>query len=30
MFNLASLTPKKKVAPVLVFKLDFNRAPRCR
>ncbi len=28
--NLALLTPKKKVAPLQVFKLDFNWAPRCR
>jgi hypothetical protein len=30
MFNLASLTPKKKAAPLLVFKLNFNCQPRCR
>jgi hypothetical protein len=30
MFNLNPLTPKKKVAPLLVFKLDFNEPPKCR
>ena len=29
MFNLGLLTPKKKAAPLLVFKLDSNRSPRC-
>jgi len=29
IFNLDSLTPKKKVAPLLIFKLNFNRPPRC-
>jgi len=23
------LTPQKKTAPLLVFKLNFNRPPRC-
>jgi hypothetical protein len=30
MFSLAPLTPKKKVAPLLVFKLNFDEPPRCR
>ncbi len=30
MFNLGPLTPKKKAAPLLVFKLNFNWAPKCR
>jgi hypothetical protein len=30
IFNLALLTPKKKVAPWLPFKLDSNQPPRCR
>jgi hypothetical protein len=29
MLNLNSLTPQKKIAPLLVFKLNFNCPPRC-
>jgi hypothetical protein len=30
MFNLALLTPKKKAAQLLAFKLDFDSPPKCR
>jgi len=30
MCNLDLLTPQKKIAPFLVFKLDFNEPPKCR